>query len=49
MGEPNTTFDIISGQDGAECFVEVTGDIDRETLPRLRGALPYAIAAGRPG
>jgi anti-anti-sigma factor len=48
MDESAANFNIFSLTGDTECVIKVQGDIDLRALPRLRGALRYAIS-GRPG
>jgi anti-sigma B factor antagonist len=43
MDEPETTLDVVSETGDVDCVIKLQGDIDLESLPRLRGALRYAI------
>src|SRR5579859_4984472 len=47
MGAPDATFNIVSETGATGCVIKLQGDIDLHALPRLRGALRYAIS-GRP-
>jgi anti-anti-sigma factor len=48
MDESAVNFNIFSLAGDTECVIKLQGDIDLRALPRLRGALRYAIS-GKPG
>jgi len=48
MDEPERSFNIFSLTGDTECVIKLQGDIDLRALPRLRGALRYAISS-KPG
>jgi anti-sigma B factor antagonist len=49
MGETDTTFDVTTSTGtagaGADCVIRIRGDVDLRSLPQLRRALRYALAA----
>jgi anti-anti-sigma factor len=48
VDESDASFNIVSEPGHDECVIKLQGDIDLRALPRLRGALRYAIS-GKPG
>ena len=43
MDESESTFNVVSEVGAADCVIKLQGDIDLDSLPRLRGALRHAI------